>query len=298
MDKSLEHMDWSLVQSFLAVAETGSLSAAAAALGQSQPTLGRHIKSLEAALGSALFRRRPRGLELTSFGAEIQPAAQAMRMAAQHITNAAELESGELGGTVRIACSVFAAHHILPKVLAEIRTQAPGIALVLQASDDTDNLTFREADIALRMYRPNQDGLIAKKIADIEMSVFAAHSYIQRKGRPETLETLFEHDVVGYDQSPLMIDAVAEFGYQITPDAFCVRTDNQSAYWELVRAGCGIGFSQAHLGRGDPVVEELALDIPIPALPVWLTTHEDVRRIPRVDHIWNMLAEMVPQALA
>ncbi len=297
MELKVSHLDWSLVQSFLAVAETGSLSGAAAALGQSQPTLGRHIKTLEDQLSVTLFQRHPKGLSLTDTGNSILPAAIAMRAAMTQIANTAEIDAGDLSGTVRIACSVFAAHHVLPVVLAKIREHEPAISLVLQPSDDSENLTFRDADIAVRMYRPKQLDLITRHIAEIEMGVFAAHSYIQRKGRPENLQGMFDHDVVGYDTSPLMIDAMKSMGHTIAPDAFVVRTDNQSAYWELVRAGCGIGFTQAHLGRADPHIEELDIGIDIPSLPVWLTTHDTVRRIPRVARVWDLLAREIPRAL-
>jgi len=298
MNRSLKSLDWTLVQSFLTVAETGSLSRAAQSLGQSQPTLGRHIRALEAALGVDLFVRHARGLSLTDMGAEMLPDAAEMRAALTRLSTRAECAVGAPTGTVRIACSVFAAHHILPSVIADLRQEAPGISLVLRPSDDSDNLTFREADIALRMYRPRQLDLIAKFITDIEMGCFAAKTYTQRKGRPLRAEDLVNHDLVGYDTSTLMLRAIADLGYSLTEYDFAVRTDNQTAYWELVRAGCGVGFTQAHLGRSDPLVEELDLNIDIPTLPVWLATHEMVRHIPRVARIWDLLTDAIPRHLA
>ncbi len=296
--EQLKHLDWTLIQSFLAVAETGSLSRAAQTLGQSQPTLGRHIRALETTLGVDLFVRHARGLSLTDMGSAMLADAAEMRAALTRLATRAEREVGAPTGTVRIACSVFAAHHILPAVIAELRQQAPSISLILRPSDESDNLTFREADIALRMYRPRQLDLIAKFVTDIEMGCFAAKSYTQRKGRPLHAEDLSEHDLVGYDTSTLMLRAVSDLGYSLTEDDFAVRTDNQTAYWELVRAGCGVGFTQAHLGRSDPLVEELHLNIDIPKLPVWLATHEMVRHIPRVARIWELLSDAIPRHLA
>jgi len=298
MDRRFQDLDWTLIQSFLAVADSGSLSRAAEALGQSQPTLGRHIRALEATLGVDLFVRQARGLSLTATGTDLLPDAIEMRAALTRMATRAERDVGDATGTVRIACSVFAAHHVLPPVIAEIRQRAPGIALVLRPSDDSDNLTFREADIAVRMYRPRQLDLIAKHVSEIEMGCFAAKSYLQRKGRPLKVDDLFDHDLVGYDTSPLMLRAIAELGYALTEDDFAVRTDNQTAYWELVRAGCGVGFSQAHLGRADPLVEELHLNIDIPTLPVWLAAHEMVRHIPRVARVWDLLSDAIPRHLA
>lgn len=291
MDNSLASVDWSLLQSFLAVAESGSLSGAAESLGHSQPTIGRHIRNLEEALNVELFQRHPRGLRLTASGARIRPAAEEMRSAMNQIALLAEAEAGEPHGTVRIAASVFAAHHVLPPMLARIRAVASAISLVLHPSDDSDNLTFREADIAVRMYRPSQLDLVTRHIGDIEMGVFAAHGYLDRQGSPESASDLKSHDIIGYDQSPLIIDGMAAMGMPYTMDDFPLRTDNQTAYWELVRSGGGIGFTQAHVGRADPFVEELDLGIEIPSLPIWLTAHETVRRIPRVDRIWTLLSE-------
>lgn len=298
MDNLLHAADWSLIQSFLAVAETGSLSSAATALGHSQPTLGRHIKTLEATLGTELFHRHARGLVLTDVGTQVLPAARAMRAAMAQIALAAEAHSDSHSGTVRIACSVFAAHHILPPLIDHARQCEPDISIVVHASDDSDNLLFREADIALRMYRPKQLELVALHIGDIRMGVFAAHSYLQRRGVPQSPDDLRHHDLVGFDQSTLILDAMAALGLEATAEDFPVRCDNQTAYWQLVCAGCGIGFTQMRTGRDDPRVQELPLDLPLPSLPLWLTAHEVVRRTPRVDRIWGVLAQGLTAMLA
>lgn len=291
MDRSLTSIDWSLIQSFLAVADTGSLSRAAEKLGHSQPTLGRHIKSLEQALGLELFHRHARGFALTEIGSEILPVAQHMQQDLARISLLAEAQSGDLTGTVRIACSVFAAHHILPPLVADIRATEPSISLVIQASDESENLLYREADIALRMYRPRQLDLVTRHLTDIPMGIFASHAYIQRRGRPETLHDFLQHDIVGYDQSPLILQGMAAIGVKATAEDFPVRTDNQTAYWELVRAGAGIGFTQTMVGRRDPLVEELALGLEIPPLPLWLTVHEAARKTPRVSRVWDLLID-------
>ncbi len=290
--------DWSHVQSFLAVAETGSLSAAAAQLGQSQPTIGRHIKTLEDSLGVELFHRHARGLSLTEIGADMRPAAEAMRDAMATIALKAEAQSNTSHGTVRIACSDFMAHHVLPPILAQIRADAPLIQLVIVPSDHSENLLFREADIALRMYRPNQLELVTRHVADIELGAFAAKTYLNRRGRPTQIEDLLEHDLVGYDTSTLITDTMHDLGWPGGPESFAVRCDHHPTYWEMVRAGCGIGFTQAPVGRADPLMEELTLDLQIPPLPVWLTTHQTVRKAPRVDTVWQALDRLLTAQLA
>jgi DNA-binding transcriptional LysR family regulator len=298
MDKQITPQDWSLIQSFLAVAETGSLSAAARALGRSQPTLGRQIQALEHSLGAQLFERHARGLKLSDTGTELLPLAQQMHQAMNEIALAAAGQSQQLEGTVRITASVLTSHYVLPAILAAIREVEPAIQLDLIPSDTTENLLFREADIAIRMYRPTQLDIVTRHIADVEMGVFAAHSYLARKGHPTNADDMLNHDIVGYDSNDLIVRTMREMGWPITRESFSMRCDNQATYWELVRMGCGIGFSQAGVGRADPLVEELHFEIDIPKLPVWLAAHQAMRQTPRIRRVWELLADGLRERLA
>ncbi len=291
MDRSLSSLDWSLVQAFLAVAETGSLSGAARALGASQPTLGRQIKAIEAQLGAELFHRQPRGLALTSTGADLVDPARAMRDAVQQIALTAAGQQARLEGTVRITASVSTSGAHLPQIIAQIRKLEPQIAVELVPSDDSRNLLYREADIAVRMYRPTQLDLVTRHIGDLKFGMFAAKSYLSERGTPFKVEDLFQHDFVGHDASLEIIDGFNEAGFPVDRDFFKTRCDDNSVYWELVRAGCGIGFAQTVIGRPDPLVEEIKLGLPLPTLPIWLTAHEAMRHTPRVRRVWELLAE-------
>lgn len=291
MDTSLTALDWSLVQAFLAVAETGSLSAAARALGTSQPTLGRQVRTMEAQLGADLFRREPRGLHLTETGAAIVEPARAMRAAMGQIALTAAGRTNRLDGTVRITASVAVSLYHMPAIIARIRLAEPQIAIELAPGDTTTNLLYREADIAVRMFRPTQLDLVTRHLGDISLGVFAAKSYLDRRGMPRTARDLMDHDVVGYDQSPLIEEGFRQAGFPITRDFFKTRCDDNAVYWELVRAGCGIGFAQCNIGRVDPLLSEIKLGFPLPVLPVWLTAHEAMRQTPRIRRVWDLLVE-------
>lgn len=291
MDKPVTPNNWSLVQNFLAVADAGSLSAAARRLGCSQPTLGRQIQALERDLGITLFSRHARGLVLTDAGAELVPMARQMQNAMQQMVLTAAGKAQQLEGTVRITASIFASHMLLPPILARIRQQEPAIQLDLVPSDTTENLLFREADIAVRMYRPSQPELIVRHVTDIELGVFAARSYLDRRGRPETADDLLNFDLIGYDRSDLILRTMAEMGWPARRENFAMRCDNQATYWELLRAGCGIGFAQVNVARADPSIEQLHLGIDLPVLPVWLTAHQALRQTPRLRRVWDLLAE-------
>lgn len=290
MDSTPKLRDWSLVQSFLAVVDTGSLSAGARLLGCSQPTLGRQIQALEDELSVELFTRHARGFALSDAGAGLVPMARQMQAAMQAMTLAAAGQSTQLEGTVRITASVFASHHLLPPIMAEIREAEPAIQLDLLPSDTTENLLFREADIAVRMYRPTQLELVARHVADLELGVFAARSYLDRAGRPENADDLLNCDLIGYDRNDLILRTMAEMGWSVRREDFVLRCDNQTTYWELVRAGCGIGFSQVGVARADPTVEQIDLGITLPSLPVWLTAHQAMRQTPRLRRVWDLLA--------
>lgn len=285
--------DWTLIQSFLAVAETGSLTGAAARLGRSQPTLGRHIQALEEGLGSGLFTRHPRGLSLSESGARLLPMAQEMQAQMNALTLTAAGESQELAGTVRITASVFASQYYLPPVLARIRAEEPLIEIELVASDSSENLLFRAADIAVRMYRPTQLDIIARHLTDLQIGAFAAKSYLERRGRPQSAEDLWQHDLVGYDANDLIIRTMRDMGWPAERRRFATRCDNQSTYWQLIRAGCGIGFAVTVAGRADPLAEELDLGLggELPVLPVWLAAHPAMRQTPRIARVWEILAE-------
>lgn len=291
MDGSLSPNDWSLIQSFLAVSETGSLSSAARKLGRSQPTLGRQIQALESALGVDLFDRHARGLQLSDVGVQLLPMAQQMRDAMNTLTLTAAGQSQQLTGSVRITASVLASHYLLPPVLARIRAAEPAIQLDLVPSDTSENLLFREADIAVRMYRPTQMDVVTRHIADLELGVVAAHSYLDRKGRPEHISDLLDHDLIGYDNNDLIIRFMRDMGWQVSRETFAVRCDNQATYWELLRAGCGIGFSQVGIANADPLVELLDFDLEIPPLEIWLAAHQAMRQTPRIRRVWDLLAQ-------
>lgn len=291
MNKSLHSLDWSLVQAFLAVAETGSLSAAARHLGASQPTLGRQVRQIEQQLGAELFHRQSRGLVLTDIGAALVPPATEMRDAVQRISLTAAGRQASLAGTVRITASVSTSALHLPAIIAQICRLEPQIAIELVPSDDSRNLLYREADIAVRMYRPTQLDLITQHIGDLRLGVFAAKTYLADRGAPRTIDALMQHDFVGFDTSPAIIEGFKIAGINVDREFFKTRCDDNIAYWELVRAGCGIGFAQVSIGQADPMVDQIDLDLPLPVLPVWLTAHAVMRQTPRIRRVWDILAD-------
>lgn len=291
MDAAIAKLDWSLIQTFLTVAETGSLSEAARVLEISQPTAGRQIRQIETALELELFRRQPRGLSLTDAGAALMPHARRMAEAMHGLGLAAAGRSDTLSGPVRITASVFTAQHYLPSILARLREEEPEISIDLVPTDESENLLYREADIAVRMYRSEQLDVVTRHLGELSLGLFAAKTYLARRGRPERFEQFFDHDLVGYDRSDLILRGMREMGVDVQREWFATRTDHHSVYWEMVRAGCGIGVAQLRVGLADPLVDRVLSEMPLPTLPLWLAAHEAVRRTPRIRRVWDALAE-------
>ncbi|MEL6437184.1 MAG: LysR family transcriptional regulator [Pseudomonadota bacterium] len=291
-------LDWSHIRAFLAVAEAGSLSGAARNLRQSQPTLGRHIKAAETKLGTTLFTRTSGGLELTEAGRALLEPAREMAIASARIETLAAGRDVQLSGTVRITASVVVTHFILPPIIAQLREAEPDIEIELVPSDSSENLIFREADIAVRMYQPTQLDIVTRKMADQRLALYASHGLLARYGQPKTLDEVVAFPFVGFDTSDMIIRHMRSIGLDIDKHFFGVRCDDQAAFWRLVCAGCGVGAMQTVIGDAEPAVERLTVDVHLPPLPMWLAAHEALHKTPRIRRVWDFLAENLHQGRA
>lgn len=291
MNLNSNDLDWTYIRSFLAVAETGSLTAAAKKTRQSQPTLGRHIKAAEDALGTQLFFRTTGGLQLTEAGLTLLEPARDMAKASARLATLAAGRDAQLSGTVRITASVVVSHYLLPAIIADIRQTEPDIEIELVPSDTSESLIFREADIAVRMYRPTQLDIITRKISDHSIALYASRELLIRQGNPQSFEELAALTFIGFDRSDMIIRTMRAIGFSVDRHFFGVRCDDQATYWELVRKGCGVGAMQTIIGDADPQVEKLDFQPDLPSLPVWLAAHEALQRTPRVKRVWDHLVD-------
>ena len=282
--------DWGLLRVFLAVAHAGSLSRAAEELGSSQPTLSRQMTLLETQTGSVLFERTSRGLRLTEAGEALRIPAQRMQEHARAWSLAAAGRSTSLGGTVRLTASEIVSAHLLPEVLVKLRRTYPEIQIELVASNTVENLLEREADIALRMVRPTQTALVARKLAELPLGMYAHRDYIKAHGRP-TAATLMQHQWVGYDRSDQMVRGFRAAGFDVTREFFGFRCDNQIVAWQAVLAGLGIGIGMHEVARRTPELQQVLKDVTLPSLPLWITAHRELRSTPRLKLVFDALAQ-------
>ena len=256
------------------------------------------MAELEAQLGVPLFERTGRGLTPTAAALAMADAARQMKLGADALSRSLEAQRHATTGTVRISSSQVAATWLLPPVLAALREAEPGIDVELVASNQLSNLLEREADIAVRMVRPQQGALIACKLADIALTAAAHMSYLARAGTPNKPEDLLRHRLVGYDRDDTILRGFAHLGVAITREDFALRTDDQVAYGQLVAAGAGIGFVAAYTLRNWPGVQAVLPDLQIPPLPCWLAVHREVRASRVVRRVYDFLAEAIPRELA
>lgn len=287
---------WEHYRTMLAVIREGSLSAAARLLGLTQPTIGRHIDALEDALGFALFTRSQGGLAPTESALSLLPHAEAMASAAEALRRTASGEAEEDKGTVRITASEMIGAEVLPPILARFREKHPRIVIELMLSNRSEDLLQREADIAIRMIRPTQTALLAKKVGEIGIGLHAHRSYAQAHGLPTSIDDLLSHPIIGYDKES-SVRRPMKLGVDFSRDLFAFRSDSDLAQFAALKAGFGIGMCQSGLAKRYPdLVPMLQTEIHF-ELDVWIVMHEDHKTSLRMrlmfDHLAKELAEYV-----
>ena len=265
--------DWNLIQSFLAVIDTGSLLAAARQTGNSQPTIGRHVETLETQLGVSLFERTGRALMPTATARQIADIARSMEQGATRIAHSVTRSTTEKSGIVRISASRMVAIHLIPEIALQLQREAPEIDLAVVATDEVSNLLRRDADIAIRMVRPQQADLIVKRLGSIALKPCASQSYIDRWGMPRSLSDLFHHRLVGPDKNTFFADKVRDFAKKMGTHAdslrLIYRSDDFVTQAAAIRAGVGIGFVPEYLFDQYDEFLYLPFELPLLDLPVW-----------------------------
>jgi len=297
MDWRHLQFDWNSAKAVLVTAEEGSLSAAARALRVSQPTLSRQVSALEKEIGVALFERGTRGLELTPTGQALVEHVRDMGEAAGRFSLSATGRSAAVEGNVCITATDTVAAYGLPDIIAELRRAQPLVEIELIASNSTSDLKRREADIAVRSYRPTQPDLIARKIADLHAYLYATDDYLERMGKPRSPGDLSQADFIGFDESSLLIDAYATLGLKLTAKNFPIITASHVVHWELVKSGAGIGVMPDVLGdRTEGVVRVLPDAKPLDS-ELWLVAHRELKSSRRMRLVFDYLAGALTESL-
>ena len=291
-----DSFEWNLLPSFLAVMRAGSLGKAAVQLNASQPSLGRHVRQLEAQLGLELFERHAQRFVPTPFAQQLLVAAERMESGAREVLHMAQARRAALTRTVRITASRVSGLHLLPPLIAALAERGcPNI--VLQTDDHVANLLAHEADIAVRMVKPTQQSLIARRLGSVRFGMYAARSYLKRHPEPRTLADLASHTVVGFDRSPLMIRNARRMGLALERSSFAFRSDDRAVHWAAVRAGAGIGVLATYLQTQDPTLVRVMPEQVIHPSGLWLVAMREVLARPHVKQVFDALRDGITQIL-
>lgn len=283
--------DWERHRAFLAVLREGSLSGAARVLGATQPTVRRRVEELERQLGVALFTRSPTGLTPTALARDLSAPVEAMAAAAAAFARAASAEAASAAGTVRITASEVIGMEVLPPILARIRESQPQLVFELALTNRNEDLLRREADIAVRMARPVQEALVARRVGSVTLGLHGHKRLLDAWGRPSTLDEAKAMPMVGFETETVGVRAVkAATGIDLRSEDFVFRADSDLAQLAAIRAGVGLGICQVALAARDPMLERVVPDLNL-SLETFVVTHEDLRDVRRVRLVFDALVE-------
>jgi DNA-binding transcriptional LysR family regulator len=280
---------WELYGTFLEVMRQGSLSGAARTLSVAQPTVRRRVAALEGLLGSPLFSRSPNGLLPTDVARRILPFAETMEATSRSLVRAASADPEVVQGTVRIAVTELVGVEVLPDLLVTLRQCHPLLQVELVLSNTLADVAHQEADLAIRMAPPRGASLVARRVGTVSLGFFAAPAYLEGRPLPATLRDLLQHDLIGYDTNPQLLEGLVALGLDVSRRSFSVRTDHDGAYLHSIRAGLGIGVTHVPLAL-DPVLVRVLPDLTLP-VDVWLVAHQDLRHTRRIRVVLDHLAD-------
>jgi DNA-binding transcriptional LysR family regulator len=285
-------LDWGHLRFFLELSRTGSLSRAAQRLGVDRNTVARRVAALEEELGLALYERGPQGWSRTAAGEELAALASRVEEDVLALARHAEARDRALIGSVRLTTAAHLAAHLVSPALPRLRERHPGLVLEVNSDQRIFDLTRREADLALRMGRPRDAGLVTRKLSDVAYRLYASRQHAAaRRGAVD-----FDSDAfVGLDDS-LASAPQERWLAKVAPQRRVVfRTNSTASLQVSARLGVGVAVLPCFLGERDP--ELVRVDGPTPTNhELWLLVHGDLRRTPRVRAVIEWLDEVVERA--
>ena len=283
--------DWNQARAFLVTAEEGSLSAAARALGLTQPTLSRQVAALEERLGVTLFERISKSLVLTEAGVELADHVRAMGEAASRVSLAASGKSQQVEGLVTVSATDLMAAHVLPDILKELRFRAPGVEVKVLCTNSLSDLRRREADIAIRHVEPDHPDLYARKLREAPARIFAARSLVEKFGRPLTRDDAPDLDFIGFDNNQELVGYLRAFGLQVSEANIRLGSPSGVVAWEFVRQGMGLAIMADEIAARFPEIVPAFADVTPVTFPIWLVTHRELHTSRRIRVVFDHLAE-------
>jgi len=292
-------LDWNLVRTFVSVAETGSLAAAARQLGFAHPTVARHVQQLESQLGLRLFDRSATGLKINDAGSRLAEVAARMRKDAMTFESVSAAVKTTAAGKVRITIAELLVD-LAPELLRTLADFSGSVErqIELVISPQQLNLLEGEADIAVRHVRPAQAELICRRVGGLPMAAYASRGYVADHGLPRLADVERHWFVDGVTDLPLSM-AVRRLGYSIPQARVSFRTDSLHAQMKAAEAGWGIAGLPVYLGRGNPNLVRVLRDAPEPVVvEIWVVARPGVRQQLLQRLVFQQLAEALYERFA
>lgn len=274
-------MDWDHLRFVLAVADAGGLSAASRALRVDPATVGRRLDALEAELKCKLFHRSRTGLEATGAGAKLVEHARRIAQEVQALDLDLSAEDRGLAGTVTITTTEAVAAGFLTPALPAFQARHPGIALEIVTDIRTLDLSRREADIALRLARPHQGDLKLRRLGDVEYALYASPAYLAAAPQP--------HRLIDWPLDYTIIPQVPWLRAQMAGSVVTLRSASAIVRMAAASSDAGVALLPCLLADRNPALARLPSD-PAPAQELWLVSHRDLARVPRVRAVLDFLA--------
>ncbi|KAF6662882.1 LysR family transcriptional regulator [Enterobacteriaceae bacterium EKM102V] len=283
-------MNWDDVRFFLALARQKTLRGASKSLNVDQATVGRRIAAFESALGSRLFIRTPRAFTLSEFGDQVMTEATAMESAMQAMSRKAACGDNTLAGNVRIASTDTLATVFVMPAIQRLREQYPDITVTLLTGIGFSDISYRGADIAIRGARPDSEELIVKRLANIEMGLYASQRYLDRFGAPNREHGLSGHQLVMFPADMVPRHRQNLCGFTVNSHQVVLECNTQLLMQSAIKRGIGIGLLSTFLANSDPEL--------IPVLPekrdpvdIWLVLHPDLQKVARIRAVITALED-------
>lgn len=285
-------MNWDDVKIFLAVARHGQILQAARRLGLNHATVGRRVSALESVLQAKLLERTTTGCTLTPAGEQFMAAAERMEAEMLNARNAIDGTDVEVAGTVRLGAPDGIGVAFLAPRLGPLLQRYPDLKVQLVPVSQTFSISRREADIAITIDRPEQGRLVARKLADYTLGLYASRAYIENYGYPETTEELLKHVLIGYVED--LIPTPALNYYDEIDQNWSARFECASALGQMqaVKAGAGIGVLHTFIAREDPDLIPI-LKQKVIRRAYWVTYHESTRSLRRITAVSDFINEVI-----
>ena len=268
---------WDDLRIFLAIHRLGSQQRAARSLGIDPTTVGRRLTSLESTLGARLFLRTPERLQVTAAGLRLLPHAERIEREALQAEREVQAADARLEGSLRITATDGLVHYVLLPALAEFRRAHPLLTIDLRADVRLLDLSRREADVAVRLVKPKEPALIARRLGELRFSLFASPAYLDRRGAPRSLSALAAHDFVGFEAALDDLPQNKWLRRAAPAPRYVVRASTTTAQVVACAEGHGIALLPAFIANREPRLKQLLPRRVLPAREMWGVIHSDLR---------------------